>query len=260
MAYEALAASYDRLTNDVPYEAVLDFYRQILARYGCKPESAVDLACGTGSMAMLLAREGLSVLGVDRSEEMLTVAAEKAEGCENPPYFIRQRMEKLRLPMPVDLVVCCLDGVNYVTDPAALRECFSRVYRALKPGGLFLFDVNSEAKLRSLDGQIFLDEDDRVFCLWRAEFDEASRICRYGMDIFRKQGKLWSRDREEHLEYAYRNEELQQWLSEAGFERLEAYGDRKLSPPGPAEQRIFLAAQRPEAEQGQRPSSPEAMI
>lgn len=244
MAYESLAASYDRLTNDIPYEAILAFYHQILDRYGLSPASAVDLACGTGSMAVLLAREGLSVLGVDRSEEMLTLAADKAAELENPPYFIRQSMEKLRLPLPVDLVVCCLDGVNYVTQPEKLRETFARVCKALNPGGLFLFDVNSEAKLRGLDGQIFLDEDDEVFCLWRAEFDETSRICTYGMDIFQKQGRLWQRSREEHLEYAYRVEELTQWLGEAGFTQIEVYGDRRLEPPKPDEQRIFFAAQK----------------
>ena len=154
-------------------------------------------------------------------------------------------MEKLRLPQPVDLVVCCLDGVNYVTEPAALRECFARVYKALNPGGLFLFDINSEAKLRGLDGQIFLDEDEKVFCLWRAEFDEETRICTYGMDIFQKRGKLWQRSREEHLEYAYQVDELTQWLADAGFTRIQAYGDRKLEPPAPDEQRIFFAAQKP---------------
>ena len=245
MAYEALATVYDRLTNDVPYADILAFYRRVWAAYGLAPASAVDLACGTGSMALLLAKEGLSVLGVDQSEEMLTHAAEKAAELENPPYFIRQRMEKLRLPAPVDLVVCCLDGVNYVTDPAALREAFAHVYMALKPGGLFLFDINSEAKLRGLDGQILLDEDDDVFCLWRAEFDKASRICRYGIDIFQKQGRLWERNREEHLEYAYRVEELTQWLTEAGFSRIQVYGDRRLEAPAPDEQRIFIAAKKP---------------
>lgn len=244
MAYEALAASYDRLTGDVPYEAVLAFYHRILEQYGCRPASAVDLACGTGSMALLLAREGLSVLGVDRSEEMLTLAADKTAGLENPPYFIRQRMEKLRLPQPVDLVVCCLDGINYVTEPAALRESFARVLKALKPGGLFIFDINSEAKLRGLDGQIFLDEDDAVFCLWRAEFDPETRVCAYGMDIFQKRGTLWRRSREEHLEYAYRTDELTQWLADAGFVNVKTYADRKLEAPAPDEQRIFIAAQK----------------
>ncbi len=245
MAYETLAASYDRLTNDIPYEAILDFYKQIWAEYGVRPSSAVDLACGTGSMTVLLAREGLSVLGVDASEEMLTQAADKAAGMENRPWFVRQRMEKLRLPAPVDLAVCCLDGVNYVTEPAALREAFARVYKALNPGGLFLFDVNSEAKLRGLDGQILLDEDEEVFCLWRADFDEDARLCTYGMDIFQKEGRLWRRSREEHLEYAYRTDELTAWLSDAGFVKVRTYADRRLEPPAPDEQRIFIAAQRP---------------
>ena len=246
MPYEALAASYDRLTNDIPYEAILAFYKELWAQYGLRPATAVDLACGTGSMTVLLAREGLSVLGVDASEEMLTQAADKAGSlAENPPYFVRQRMEKLRLPAPVDLAVCCLDGINYLTDPAALRESFARVFKALNPGGLFLFDINSEAKLRGLDGQIFLDEDESVFCLWRADFDEAARICAYGVDVFQKEGKLWRRSREEHLEYAYRVDELTQWLTEAGFTRIRAYADRKLQAPAPDEQRIFIAAQRP---------------
>lgn len=251
MAYEALAASYDRLTNDVPYEEILNFYDQILARYGLSPKTALDLACGTGSMAILLARRGLSVLAADRSEEMLTEASLKTADMENPPYFIRQSMERLRLPYPVDLCVCCLDGVNYVTEPEQLQEAFRRVRKHLNPGGLFLFDVNSEAKLRGLDGQFFLDEDDEVFCLWRAMFDEQTRICTYGIDIFRRvpppdprgrEGGVWERHREEHRERAYSAAELTAMLTAAGFESVEAFGDRRLEPPRPEEQRIYFAA------------------
>lgn len=245
MAYEALAASYDRLTSDVPYEAVLAFYDRILVEYSCKPSSALDLACGTGSMALLLSRRGLDVIAADQSEEMLTQAAQKAGELDNPPWFIHQSMQGLSLPRPVDLAVCCLDGVNYVTDPAQLQMAFRRVCRALNPGGVFIFDINSEAKLAGLDGQMFVDEDDEVFCLWRADYDPTARLCRYGMDIFQKQGRLWSRSQEEHLEYAYRTEELIQWLKEAGFGNIHTYGDRRTEPPAPDEQRIFLAAQHP---------------
>ena len=79
-AYEALAASYDRLTNDVDYRATVDFYREILAQEGLHPRTAVDLACGTGSVSILLARQGLRVTGVDLSEEMLTVAQQNSLG------------------------------------------------------------------------------------------------------------------------------------------------------------------------------------
>ena len=71
-AYEALAASYDRLTNDVDYGATVAFYREILAQEGLRPRTAVDLACGTGTVSILLAQQGLRVIGVDMSEEMLT--------------------------------------------------------------------------------------------------------------------------------------------------------------------------------------------
>ena len=217
MAYESLAASYDRLTNDIPYEEILAFYDRILEQYRLQPATALDLACGTGSMALLLARRGLTVIATDQSEEMLTVAAQKAMELDNPPWFVRQKLQQIRLPQPVDLAVCCLDGMNYVTDPAQLRLALARTFTALNPGGLLIFDINSEAKLRGLDGQIFVDEDDEVFCLWRADYDPDSRICAYGMDIFQRQRCLWSRSREEHLEYAYRAEELTQWLTDAGF-------------------------------------------
>jgi len=73
-AYHALAVSYDRLTNDVNYRQTLAFYQEILAREGCCPRTAVDLAGGTGSITVLLAQEGLQVIGVDLSPEMLCVA------------------------------------------------------------------------------------------------------------------------------------------------------------------------------------------
>ena len=87
-AYEALAASYDRLTNDVDYGATVAFYREILEGEGLHPRTAVDLACGTGSVSVLLAQQGLRVIGVDLSEEMLTVAQQKAEEMENPHRFV----------------------------------------------------------------------------------------------------------------------------------------------------------------------------
>ena len=245
MAYEALAASYDRLTQDIPYEDLLKFYKTIWQLYGKTPESALDLACGTGSLSVLLAGEGLSVLGVDASEEMLTEAYDKASGLDEPPYFIRQRMQRLRLPQPVDFAVCCLDGINYLTDPADCRETMKRVCKSLNPGGLFVFDINSACKLRCLDGQIFLDEDDEVYCVWRADFDEETRICSYGMDVFQRRGRLWQRSQELHREYAYTEDELIAWLAEAGFTHIRSFGDRSLDAPKENEQRIFFAAEKP---------------
>ena len=111
-AYHALAVSYDRLTNDVDYEATVAFYNEILKREGLTPRTAVDLACGTGSVTAILARQGIDVLGVDLSEEMLTVAMEKVMDMEHPPRFICQSLQTLRLSRAVDLATCALDSLD----------------------------------------------------------------------------------------------------------------------------------------------------
>ena len=243
-AYHSLADSYDRLTNDVDYHAVVDFYMQILDKEQLNPRTAVDLACGTGSVAMILAQNGLQVTAVDMSEEMLCVAAEKAQNVENAPWFVCQRLENLSMPKGVDLAVCALDSINYILNPDDCRKAMKRIYKALNPGGCFIFDVNTPEKLRSMDGQIFLDEDEDVYCVWRGEFDEDTNICSYGMDLFQRKGSFWARSFEEHREYAYSAQNLLQYLREAGFTDVAVYGDRRFESPQVGEQRIYFKARK----------------
>lgn len=243
-AYNALAVSYDRLTNDVDYPGVVDFYFQLLEAEGHAPRTAVDLACGTGSVALLLAKRGLQVIGVDMSADMLCQADQKAAQMENRPVFLRQKLEKLCLPKGVDLAVCALDSLDYITDPDCCREAIRRVHHVLNPGGCFIFDVNTPEKLRAMDGQIFLDEDADVFCLWRGAFDEKTNICTYGMDLFQRSGGVWHRSVEEHREYAYSREQLLGYLREAGFTGIEVFADRKAEPPAPGEQRMYFKARK----------------
>lgn len=243
-AYHALAKSYDRLTNDVDYSQTVEFYKQIMNAEGCAPRTAVDLACGTGSVTLLLAQEGLQVTGVDLSEEMLTVASQKAQAQELHPVFVCQPLQALQLPRGVDLAVCALDSLDYILNPEDCREAIRRVYKALNPGGIFIFDVNTPEKLRAMDGQVFLDEDDDVYCVWRGEFDEKTNICSYGMDLFQREGEVWLRSFEEHREFAYSQEQLTGFLKDAGFSRIRVYGDRKFEAPQPGEQRIYFSARK----------------
>ena len=243
-AYRELAVSYDRLTNDVDYEATVDFYWQLLDREGLTPRTVVDLACGTGSVTLLLAQKGLQTTGVDMSPEMLCMATQKAEELNNRPMFVCQKLQELRLPRGVDLAVCALDSLDYVTDPKDCQEAIRRVYKYLNPGGCFIFDVNTPEKLKAMDGQVFLDEDDDVYCVWRGEFDEDTNICTYWMDLFQRDGNVWNRSYEEHREYAYSAQQLVSYLKAAGFTGIEVFGDRKLTPPQAGEQRIYLKARK----------------
>ncbi len=243
-AYNALAASYDRLTNDVDYEATVAFYWQLLDREGLAPRTAVDLACGTGSVTLLLAQKGLQTTGVDMSPEMLCMATQKADSGKNRPMFACQKLQDLRLPRGVDLAVCALDSMDYIIDPKDCQEAIRRVYKALNPGGCFIFDVNTPEKLKAMDGEVFLDEDDDVYCVWRGEFDEDTNICTYWMDLFQRQDDVWYRSYEEHREYAYSAQQLVSYLKAAGFTSIEVFGDRKLTPPEAGEQRIYLKARK----------------
>lgn len=243
-AYHALARSYDRLTNDVDYRAIVAFYWKLLERENWNPRSAVDLACGTGSVALLLAGEGMRVTAVDASEEMLTAAEQKARAAGLPITFVRQRLERLYLPRGVDLAVCALDSLDYLTEPEGCRAAIRRIYRALNPGGCFLFDVNTPEKLRAMNDQVFWDEDDDVFCIWRGAFDEKTNICTYEMELFEREGRRYRRSLEEHREYAYTAEQLTAYLKEAGFCAIEVFADRALLPPRDGEQRIYLKARK----------------
>lgn len=243
-AYHELAFSYDRLTNDVDYDATVDFYFEILKEEALQPRTAVDLACGTGSVALRLAKRGLQVTAVDMSWEMLTVAQQKANDADVYPQFVCQPLQNLKLPRGVDLAVCALDSMDYILDPADCKEAIRRTYKALNPGGCFIFDVNTPEKLRAMDGQVFLDEDDDVYCVWRGEFDEKSNICSYGMDLFQRKGEVWHRSFEEHKEYAYSARQLVGYLKEAGFTSIAVYGDRTFAAPAEGEQRIYLKARK----------------
>ena len=243
-AYHELAFSYDRLTSDVDYDATVDFYFQILDAEKLQPRTAVDLACGTGSVALRLANRGLQVTAVDMSWEMLMVAQQKALEADVYPQFVCQKLQNLHLPKGVDLAVCALDSIDYILDPADCKEAIRRVYKALNPGGCFIFDVNTPEKLRAMDGQVFLDEDDDVYCVWRGVFDEQTNICSYGMDLFQRRGELWQRSFEEHQEYAYSAQQLVGYLKDAGFTSVAVYGDRKFADPAEGEQRIYLKARK----------------
>ncbi len=247
MEYRALAGCYDDMTQDVEYSAWADFLETLFARSGRPVRTVLDLACGTGNMTCLLAQRGYELIGVDFSPEMLAVAAEKAaELPGEKPMSLCQPMEELDLYGTVDACVCLLDSVNHVTVPELLHEVFRRVWLFLEPGGSLIFDIHTPDHLQGLDGEMFLDETEDAFCLWRTEYDADSRICTYAMDIFQREGGLWRREEEIHQEYAYTPEEVEAGLHQAGFVEIQQYGECRLTPPETGAARIFFWARKPE--------------
>lgn len=214
--YRFLAPWYDKLTGDVPYTRFADFYEAEFRRNGGEFKLLLDLCCGTGTLTDVLSRRGYEMIAVDSSVEMLMEAQSKSAGLETPPLFLCQDAAALDLYGTVDAAVCSLDGMNYIP-PEDLPEVFRRLWLFVRPGGLLIFDIRTPEFLRSLDGDVFVDEQEDVLCLWRADFEEALPAIIYGMDIFSRQGRLWQRESEEHVEYAHEPAALQALLEQAGF-------------------------------------------
>ena len=125
-SYDALSAVYDLFADDFDHAKWAEYYRALLRRAGVEPQSLVDAGCGTGRMTVELAREGARVVGVDISEGMLRVAAERLRREGVRAQLAHEDMCRLRVPRPVDAVICACDGVNYLTDLAMVRRLFRR--------------------------------------------------------------------------------------------------------------------------------------
>ena len=243
--YGALAAFYDRLTEDVDYRSLYAYLMWHFENGGVQLRRLLDMACGTGSLSLLFAARGVEIIGMDLSAEMLERAIEKSAGFHGTaPIFLQANMSDFTVQDQVDGLVCMLDSFNYLTEPAEGVRALQCFYDALAQNGMLIFDVRPRRQLMSFDGQMFMDETEDVCCIWRTEFDQEDNICFYGMDLFIKEGETWRRKREEHYEYAYRLRWLRDRMKEIGFQDIRFYVDRTMALPGPQDERVFITARK----------------
>lgn len=243
---QAFAEAYDALMADVGYDEWAGYYAALAARHGIKAQTLVDCACGTGEMALRFAKGGARVTGVDGSDAMLRVAADKARGAGLPITFAHQDMRELTLHRPVDAILCACDGVNYLTRGQDVLQFFKAAHRALVPGGGLLFDVSSPYKLEHLLGERCLCGDGReVAYLWQNHFSPRTRLLQMDLSFFvlGKDGR-YARFDETHCQRAHTESEIVAWLREAGFREVFVYGDRTYVPPREAEARLHFVARK----------------
>ncbi len=237
--YNSFAKVYDRLTDDVDYDKIYGFIKDIFDKYELKPELVLELACGTGSFTKRLCDAGYDVIALDSSYEMLDVAREKCPDA----LLLNQDMTEFELYGTVDAVMCILDGVNYITDKRKLLKMFRLVENYLNYGGLFVFDINSEYKLTDIIGNnTFIRSEEDIFYTWENE-KRKDKVDFY-LTFFNKVGLNYERFEEIHTERIYKTVEIKKLIEDSGLEFLGAYPDFKFSKLSKKDERIFFIARK----------------
>ena len=228
-AYTSFASVYDTFMDNVPYEEWGGYIHSLLCRYGVKDGLVLDLGCGTGTMTEILAGYGYDMIGVDNSGDMLELAMEKRFASGHDILYLLQDMREFELYGTVRAVVSVCDSVNYITEPEELAEVFRLVNNYLDPGGIFLFDFNTEYKYREVMGDCTIAEE-RGDCsfIWDNCYYEEEKINEYDLTLFIREGSddndaLYRKYRETHFQRGYTLEEIRELLSSAGLVFQAAY-------------------------------------
>ena len=243
-AYTGFAAVYDTFMDNIPYEEWCEYLTGLLKEQGIAGGLLLDLGCGTGSLTELLADAGYDMIGVDNSEEMLELAMEKKETSGKDILYLCQDMREFELYGTVAAVVSICDCMNYILEPEDLTEVFRLVNNYLDPGGVFIFDMNTEYKYREImgDNTIAEDRDDSSF-IWDNQYEEEERINIYDLSIFvREEGNLFRKYHETHYQRAYTLEDMKHAIAEAGMEYVAAYDAFTKNPPREDSERIYVIA------------------
>lgn len=251
-AYSRYAEVYDRIGQRVFGERIAAATLHHLSERGERPTTMVDLACGTGAASLAFAAAGFSVIGIDQSPAMLERARCAAEEAGHRIDWRHGDLRNFTLEEPVDLATCFYDGYNYVTEESELAEAYGSVWRALRAGGLFIFDLNTRAKFGASWSDLCLvavDRDD-LFGIYQSWFQPETGLSPLILTFFvRTDGGDWERFDEEHIERAYPLDAIRALLEEVGF-RVEAvldYVDRseRFGPPGSERShRVVFVARR----------------
>ena len=245
--YTSFAEVYDQLMDDVNYERWADLYRELLTACGVPGGKVCECACGTGGLTIPLNRRGYQMTGVDLSQEMLWLAAQKARKMGMGIPFVQQDMRKLHLHRQMDAVIATCDGVNYLLEDRDVLAFFNAAYAALRPGGAIIFDVSTPWKLKNMLGsQIICEDRETVTYMWQNRFDEGKGLLDMHLCIFiRQKDGSYRRIDEEQRQRAHTAENLRTLLHAAGFQSVRCFGNSRMENPRENEQRWHIAAVKP---------------
>lgn len=242
--YNAFANVYDKLTDNIEYEKRADYISALFERYGVKgKEPVLDLACGTGSLTIELAKRGYDMIGIDSAYAMLSQAQNKKYTENVDVLFLCQDMTELDLYGTISGAVCMLDSLNHLESADGVRRTIEKVGLFMEHDGIFIFDVNTIYKHREiLANNTFVYDCDDVYCVWQNSLNDDDSVD-ISLDIFELEDDAYYRSSEEFTERAYPIADLKKWLGDASFEVLNIYDEMSDNELNEKTQRAVFVAQ-----------------
>lgn len=240
-AYTAFASVYDDFMDNVPYDQWCDYIEDLLKGNGMNNGIVLDLGCGTGKLTRRLKAKGYDMIGIDNSEDMLSVAREKSD---DSILYLMQDMREFELYGTVGAVISICDCMNYITEKEELLEVFKLVNNYLEKDGVFIFDLNTEYKYQQVIGDTVIadNREDESF-IWENTYYEDERINEYEVTLFlRCDNGLYEKHVETHYQKAYDLDEIKELIRMSGMEFVAAYDAFTKEPVREDSERIYVVA------------------
>lgn len=250
--YNIFAKYYDKLMTNISYKEIALRINDIINEYFEEADCLVDLACGTGSLSEEFSKLGFSVMGVDISNEMLSIAEQKRQESGLDIKYICQDISKLKLGNEADVCVSTLDGLNHLENLDDIKSTFKSVGKNLCFDGLFIFDMNTPYKHSEiLSDNSFIYEEENVYCVWQNEYnneDNDNRVDMY-LDFFERENKRtneYIRTTQELSEIAFDDSVIKSIAKANGFDFLESFDEYSTLKAHDQSERILYVFKKKE--------------
>jgi len=219
LGYTVLPLVYDRWqkTYGKDYSSLIfPRLKATIRQLRIPTSSMLDLACGTGSLALMMARRGWKVFGVDASDGMLAAAHAKAARSRAVQFF-HQDMRDVDIPDQVDLVTSMFDSVNHLPTPADLLATFRSAFDCLNPGGYFVFDTNNERCYTLLWTRTETAQTKDFTLILQNSYNQREKVACSRVTLFLRKGEQYTRHYEVVCERCFSRREMRVLLKKAGF-------------------------------------------
>ncbi len=248
--YTVLADIYDRVMSDVDYETWADYIDEIILEHRPEAENLLELACGTGTIALSLEElDCYKITATDASEDMIRIAKKKASKVNSGIEFKTMNFLNLQLEKKFDVVYMVFDSINYLHNEEDILKLHKEIKKVLNPDGIFVYDFttprNSRKAIKFLNNEVKYVKN-KFRYQRESSFDPVSKIHTNIFQIEQKNGEeghTVEKYEEKHQQKIYSQSEIEALIKKTDFTILQAYDGFELKPAHQKSLRITMVLQ-----------------